>query len=427
MRLLIITHTFPPSRHSNAKRPFYLTKGALAAGWQVEVVTSTIGVMPGCPESLSHEALTVTRVPDLVQSLQRGLAGWPRLSRLVNRLSNGGLWPDYCRWWARRVFGTRKSLAGYDRVLAFVYPPSVLLAGSYPGLVDHRWVFDYQEAVSPQFRLYPRHSPFQRWLTPRLERLERATLHQAGRVVFTAESNRQAYVAAGLVDAGMTAHVPYFYDAEVFRGECPADAGFELRYYGGFDLHGDRNPETFFRALALFLEAHPEARSVTRFVFHGHWLVDHTRFVEELKLADVVNIAPSLSYEDYLAGVRRSPVLLLVVAAAHNLFMPSKIVDYFGARRPILAFVPQTSEMRRVLEAAGMADYSCGERDAAAGAEAIGRLWAIYQAGKLDQIAGHAGNWSSEVQIGRYLEILTAVGPAGSPLAAEPGSLRTPP
>jgi hypothetical protein len=35
MRLLIITHTFPPSEHSNAKRPFYIAKGALEAGWEV--------------------------------------------------------------------------------------------------------------------------------------------------------------------------------------------------------------------------------------------------------------------------------------------------------------------------------------------------------------------------------------------------------
>lgn len=415
MRLLIITHTFPPSRHSNAKRPYYIAKGALEAGWEVDVVTSMIGVDPGQDESISVAGLRVFRCDDPVQRWQRLLRGHPALIKLLAVLSNGGLWPDYCAPWARRAF-RRLPTGGYDRVLAFVYPPSTLLAGNVPGLVDQRWVFDYQESVSPQFKMQPRNSPLQRFLTPRLARLERRTLHQAGRVVFTADSNRRAYVAAGLVEEGLTGHVPYFYDDVVFREAGVVESGFDICYYGGFDLHGDRNPVAFLRSLARFLEVHPEARAETRFVFHGNWLAAHDRYVTELGLGDIVRLKAAVPYEDYLVGVRRSPVLLLVVAAAHNLFMPSKIVDYFGAKRPILAFVPRESEMRRVLEAAGMASCACDERDVAGGAEALGRLWADYRSGRLDVRGDNTSQWSSEVQIHRYLAILEAAGDRQSPM-----------
>jgi hypothetical protein len=231
--------------------------------------------------------------------------------------------------------------------------------------------------------------------------------------VFTAESNRQAYLDGDLVPEGITRHVPYFYDASIFTGDSLQADGFEIRYYGGFDLHGDRNPIAFLKSLAGFLDKHPEARSVTRFDFHGNWLPAHDEHLNRLGLKDVVRIDGPLAYEDYLEGVKRSPVLLLVVAEAHNLFMPSKIVDYFGARRPILAFVPRESEMWRVLEEAGMADFACEERDTDGGTKALERLWAAYCDGNLHAVAGTTGVWSSNVQIPRYLEILEGVSSAG--------------
>ncbi len=410
MRLLIITHTFPPSAHSNAKRPYYIAKGALEAGWQVDVITSVIGLSDGQQETVRHPELKIFRRPDAVLALLQRLANKPRLGGWMTRIFNGFLWPDFCALWAKRIFRDRACFAGYDRVLAFVFPPSVLLAGQRSGLVGPHWIFDLQESVSPQFKLFPRKFLLQRLLTPKLARVERSTLHQAGRVVFTSETNREAYVAAGLVPAAVTEHVPYFFDSSVLGTSRRADPGFEIRYYGGFDLYGDRNPETFLQALVVFLERHPEARSETRFVFYGNWLPNHDIYLAKSGLEGVVQIRASLSYDDYLAGLTRSPVLLLVVAAAHNLFMPSKIVDYFGARRPILAFVPGNSEMRRVLDKAGMADYAADVHDVAGGALAIERLWHRYRANALVMAGQRTEEWSSTVQLARYLEIVATAG-----------------
>lgn len=407
MRLLVITHAFPPSRHSNAKRPWYLAQGFLDAGWEVEVLTSPLGMEFGEGEKLAHRRCRVIRWQDPVHRLQRWVASWPALGKALGLAANGLLWPDFCALWARAVCRECLRRGGeHDRVLAFVFPPSVLLSGSYGGLVGPRWTFDFQESVTPQFRRRGRRSPLQQALLGRLERLERKTLHLAGRVVFTAESNRQAYLAAGLVPAATTAHVPYFYDAAAFRGPGEVTADFEIAYFGNFDLRGDRNPETFLRSLARFLEREPGARAVTRFRFHGNWIPEHDRHLDELDLRDVASIQPMVGYDDYVAGLKRSPVLLLVVAAEHNLFMPSKIVDYFGARRPILAFVPRDSEMRRVLEAAGMAEFASDERDVASGAAAIGRLWRLHREGRLAEVAGETGFWSSEHQVPRYVGML---------------------
>jgi glycosyltransferase involved in cell wall biosynthesis len=275
------------------------------------------------------------------------------------------------------------------------------------GLVDANWTFDYQESVTPQYRRMGRRSPLQKMRQPRLEELERKTLRRAGRVVYTAESNRRAYIEAGLVEESHTAHVPYFYDNATFGTASSAvDPDFEVVYFGSFDWSGARTPETFLRSLARFLEKTPSARPKTRFSFYGNWLSEHDRFVRELGLADRVSIHSSIGYADYLEKLKHCPVLLLVVAPEHDLFMPSKIVDYFGAARPIMAFVPRQSEMRRVLEKAGMAEFASDERDVDGGARALARLWKQHQAGKLTVQSDKTTYWSSETQIPRYVELI---------------------
>jgi glycosyltransferase involved in cell wall biosynthesis len=407
MRLLVISHVFPPSAHSNAKRPFYLVKGFLNAGWQVEVFTSTIGLAPPVCESLRHPALRVVRQADPPERVCRRFARHPVLFRILSLAMSGVCWPDIHLFWSLRALRACRNTAAYDRVLVFIQPASLLLLG-WTRRVRKHWLFDYQEPVTPNWRIHPRRSPLNRLGFPVLAALEKRVLHQAGGVVFTAESNRAAYLREGLVGKTPTAHVPYFYDADAFGGPAePLADRFQIAYLGVFDWRGARNPATFLQALAQFLAATPAARPHTTFLFHGDWLPEHDRWITELRLQDVVALRPAVSYDAYLQIIKRSPVLLLVVAPEHNLFMPSKIADYFGVRRPVLAFVPRASEMRRVLEAAAMTDYVCDESDVAGGAAALGRLWGRYRLGQLESSQGHTGFWSSEVQVPRYVELLT--------------------
>ena len=406
MRLLVLSYAFPPSRHANAKRPHYLVQGFLDAGWEVDLFTLRIGMAPGTEETVRHPGLRILRCEDPIAGAVERAAGRPKLQRLLSLAAAGGLWPDGFVAWSLRAMRASRDKGRYDRVLAFIYPPSLLLCGLAPGLVDSKWIFDYQESVTPQRRLFPKRSLLHRALAPCLARLERRTLHKAGRVVFTANTNREAYVRAGLVPEAGAAHVPYFFDAVAFRSLPDlSGAAFEIAYFGTFDWTGARSPEVFLRALARFLELRPEARPATRFRFYGGWLPEHNRLIEELKLQDRVAIEPPVGYQRYIELVKQSPILLLVVASAHNLFMPSKIVDYFGARRPIMAFVPRGSEMRRVLEQAGMAEFASDELDVEGGVAALERLWQRHLAGSLAAGGAKVDFWSSTVQIPRYLEL----------------------
>lgn len=407
MRLAVITHAFPPSNHANGKRPYYLVNAFLEAGWEVDVYTSALGCEERVTESISHPGVNIHRQADLVVNGFQKLKRFKALHRVVVSLVAAFVWPDFYALWSRRVFKRIVKAEPYDRVLCFVFPPSVYLAANKKGLVDHTWVFDLQESVSPQYALAPRRSPLQKRRQPELRELEKRALGQAGKVVYTAATNRQAYIDQGLVDEQKTEHIPYFYDAKVFdlsKQDIP-DL-FDICYFGTFDWTGSRSPKTFLTSLAGFLENHPDARSHTRFSFYGTWLAEHDGLIKDLGLEDVVNIRSAVPYEKYLELVMNAPVLLLVIAAEHNLFMPSKIVDYFGAARPILAYVPRMSEMRSVLEEAGMAEQAMDENDVAGGVQALETLWTAYSTGTLARADANAGYWSSRVQVPRYIGLL---------------------
>ncbi len=407
MRVAIVTHTFPPSSRANAKRPSYVVNALLAEGHQVEVFTNVLGCDQ--EESLVIEnGLSIHNLSDPITSLAARIDRWPILRRIFFTLLSGLCWPDIWFLWAEKISRILAGRKDFDLVLVFIIPSSLYLCSRFDKLIDKRWCFDLQESVTPQFRRFPKRSILQRKLLPRLEMMERTAMRAAGSVIFTAKSNCDAYLEAGLVDEDKAHHIPYFYDDRVFKDnpEIEVSAGFEIRYFGTFDWSGSRSPNSFLKSLKQFLENKPEARSVTKFSFYGGWLKEHSSLIDELGMEDVVEIREAVGYNEYLNLVRSAPVLLLVVAQEHNLFMPSKIVDYFGAQRPILGFVPEGSEMSQVLAKAGMSSFVCDQNDVAAGAACIENLWAHYQGENGAPFQGDTEYWSSANLIPRYLETL---------------------
>lgn len=405
VRVAVISHAFPPSPHANGKRPYYIAQGFLEAGWEVDVFTSNIACDLDYEETLNHSQCRVIRVSDPVVRWLDRLKPCRFLYRVALSVANACMWPDFYAVWARNVFKRLRKEGDYDRVLAFVFPSSVYLAAK-KDMVDRSWMFDLQEAVTPQYKILPRRSPLQKWRLPQLARLEKKALHAAGQVVYTAATNREAYISAGLVPKKTSAHIPYFFDANVFGSEKNEIVrGFEIRYFGAFDWRGSRSPQVFLKALSGFLDKHPKAREQTKFVFYGMWNAKHDILLKELNLEDVTDIRGSVPYGKYLQEVKRAPVLLLVISSEHNLFMPSKIVDYFGSGRPILAYVPEGSEMRHVLEEANMEEQTVSETDIKGGTRTIETLWTRYSSGTLGEIDANTNFWSSDVQIPRYLNL----------------------
>lgn len=399
MKILILSCFFTPSTSANAKRAFYMARGLLDAGWEVDVIASN-RLMPSVREELLiHPNLNIHRIEDPQYLVSQNAKGW--LAKVAASALRGVLWPDAYLLWVLRI-ARRVNVSRYDRILICVMPISMMVLAIFKK-VSSRWIFDYSESFSPNVPDY-RKSPVVHLLKPFLARLQRRVLSRAGVTLFTSESTRQEYIKHGLVEEGKAKHIPLFYDDFVYKNIPPPKDLFVIGYAGTFGVsREDRSPEVFFEALSLFLKRVPQARKTTRFIFYGRWRDIHTPLIRQSKLEDVITINSAIPYERYVTFLSEAVVLLLVASRAKNLFIPSKMLDYFGAKRPVLAFVPSDSETRAILREARMDDYGSEEDDVEGGAQCLERLWSAWASGQRICEDARVEHWSYSFQMPRIL------------------------
>jgi glycosyltransferase involved in cell wall biosynthesis len=185
--------------------------------------------------------------------------------------------------------------------------------------------------------------PYDR-LTRRLNRaLEGRVLREADRLVFTSEETIELVAAKQgrwlLEKARVLEHAfePELFDAPIAR----EGSDIVIRYLG--DFYGGRTPAPLFEALRRLLAAEPAALAGVRFELvgsNGEWRL------EEAGLAalpeGLVVPRPPVKYLESLQLMRESDGLLVIDAPAElSVFLPSKLIDYVGAARPVFGITPQ--------------------------------------------------------------------------------------
>ncbi len=368
------------------------------------MVSSNDLVPPESSEFIQHPNLAIRRLPDPLSSIRDKLSR-NRLGRIVFALLHGFLWPDRTVLWALRT-ARAIDVSKYDRILVSILPTSMMIL-AWINRVDSRWVFDFQETASPS-RLGNRRSPVYRRLIPLYTGLQRAVLKKTDHVIFASESYIEDYVTHDLVEKEKVVHVPFFYDNLSIRRARAAADKFVISYFGGFSKRdGGRSPEVFLRALGRFLERNPSARKLTEFRFYGSWIKEHSKHVSQVGVQDVMSINSAVPFDRYVELLSDSVVLLLVTCKTDNLFVPSKMLDYFGAQRPILGFVPSDSETYRILEKAKMEQYVSAEPDVEGGARSLEKLWHLWGEGRSACSFKHVEQWSASVQVPRVVQLLS--------------------
>jgi hypothetical protein len=113
-----------------------------------------------------------------------------------------------------------------------------------------------------------------------------------------------------------------------------------IRYVGV--LYGRRNPEASFEALGKLFSRRPALKGRIAFDFVGIVPAEMLRTTAALDLpAGTVTTSGMVSFIESLESMYDADILVLIEAQVkQNLFLPSKISDYFGANTPIVGLVP---------------------------------------------------------------------------------------
>ncbi len=176
--------------------------------------------------------------------------------------------------------------------------------------------------------------------------LEAKVFHNADLLIFTSEETR-AHIADNYphhIRSKMRV-LPHAFDPNMREGGGRAerthiDENMErivVRHIGA--LYGKRSPIAFFEAIASLLQEMPELINEISFEFIGPIDAEFRIALEKLGLSSrVIALFPPVSYLASLKLMQSADALLVIDAPSNeNIFLPSKLIDYIGIGKPILA------------------------------------------------------------------------------------------
>jgi glycosyltransferase involved in cell wall biosynthesis len=242
--------------------------------------------------------------------------------------------PDIYRSWVPRAAAKAISVCSTERdvLVTFASPMSSHLVGlevrrRLPGIP---WAAYFGDPWT--------NNPMIRRIHPAAalnRRLERKVVETADLLVFPCEEMRDLTLAA--TDPAATARsriAAHGFESPLYPGTAPRGEGpFVIRHLGS--LYGSRTPSDLVAALELLLRERPAVLERMRFEFYGTF----PRGVEGSNLpGGLLTFHPPVPYIESLGLMSSADALMVITPseALSGVFLPSKLIDYMGAGRPII-------------------------------------------------------------------------------------------
>lgn len=421
-RVLVIAYYFPPMGLSGVQRVAKFVKYLPHYGWQPTVLTVWPGKYFAYDEALLHEVETagVEIVRTFSLDPLRLLARRPTrlempsevLRRYWMRLSGWLFVPDNKIGWllpALRAGEKLLRMRPFNAIFASSPPPTALLIGARLQQKSHLpLVVDYRD----DWLGNPRQFFPTGWHRRLHAKLERYVLHRASCVI-TINATLAQQLGARLPRGKRTPIViPHGFDPEDFENHpAPSSNSKErlrLLYAGVF--YDAQQPDDFLRGLAQWLHHQPEARRHVEAIFVGLFPPHVPQCIAQLGLGDVVRVEGYRSHPETIEALKTADVLWMTVGEQPGAasISTSKLFEYIGTRKPILALVPE-GEVRTVLEAYDAA-YLTSPHDVSAIAQALARIYADWKTQRLPQgKAEVVRRYDRRLLAGQLAEVLTMV------------------
>jgi glycosyltransferase involved in cell wall biosynthesis len=386
MKLLLVTLYFPPAGGGGVQRPLKFASHLPALGIETHVLAPDDpkwmhedADLPLPTQAWIHRARYVGPRARRIADEQHGRSGMDLALMRASTLGRRLLVPDENVTWNATAIPKAIALArseGIDVVLTTSPPGSVHLIGAaVQKATGAKWVADLRDSVA----MHAHRST--EGIGARAKQKARAGVallvaRQADAIVCAAESI--AVETRGLKPRGRVVTITNGCDFDDFAGlEYTRGDRFRLTHAGSF--FGKRDPKPFLRALA---ESGLEDVTVR---FLGDFRPGDREFMENLGLADRVELLPHVPRRESLRLQRESDVLLLLIPDAGGRgrgVLSGKVFEYLAAERPVLAVVPEDGAAAELIRDTG-AGIVAGPEDVGAIRDALVSMHARWRAGEL--------------------------------------------
>lgn len=355
LRVLAITYCFTPIQLPATMRLLKWFKGLDELGCEV----TALAIEPDSFNGPKDEKLN-----DLVPGNVKALRVWsPENSLLYRALGRQrGIFyklfePRKMEWYRPALKALKRiDPGGFDVIFSCSQPHSSHLLGRWlKKKTGKRWVAYFSDPWTDNpYAEYSSKKIFEYNL-----KLEESVIREADFLFFTSEETVELvmgkYPAALKAKCGVLPHcfIPEWYAMR--QGETRERDG-KISFLQTGNFYGPRNPMPLINSLSRVKR---EADISKRFdiVSYGHVDPKYREIIQKHGLENVISLKATIPYIDSLSAMTAADYLLLIDAPLRNvkesIFLPSKLIDYIGSRKPIIGITPGKGASARVLRETG--------------------------------------------------------------------------
>ncbi|MDW3194036.1 MAG: hypothetical protein R8G66_16805 [Cytophagales bacterium] len=342
MKVLFVSVAFPPKRDpeclQTARYVKYLNQFEDVS---IEVITSAMPTL-----YMPYDAGLDQYRKGLYQVYEVKLQEYKLLNSIIHRVKPGLLFPDSKRSFIKQALAVNTDRP--DIIYSRSFPISSTLA-AYRLSLNHQvpWVMH----MSDPWSAYPLHD-FSPAIHRKHKAMEEMCLDRATAITFTSKKTIELYKSLYPQHVDKFHYQPNVYDDEDVQ-DLPLDFNRTIKvvYTGG--MIGSRNPSYFFEA---FKQLSAEDQEKFEIQFVGQADRSSEAMINDFseKVAAKVTYLGPKPYSEAIKFQNEAHLLLLVdnplKPGEEAIFFPSKILDYFIAKRKIIAITPQNSTTSEVLK-----------------------------------------------------------------------------
>lgn len=352
-KVLVIAYYFPPMGLSGVQRTLKFAKYMSNYNWEPTVLTC------GNTGYFAHDNSLTREVKDAGIEVIRTDASDPNsllakygtinipsesIRKAFSKMSKAVFIPDNKVFWAKKAYKKASEILKerqFDMLFVTIPPFSAFTtavklkkAFYLPLFVDYRDLW-----IRNQFAYYPTY-----YHKYKHKQLENASLKSADRVIVTNRIIKERI----LNDYPFLNHdeviiIPHGYDKSDFEGLTPIKyekPKMRLLYSGIF--YENITPYYFLHAFKEITKERPDVAENIELQFAGFLRSENRELIRKLKLESYVKDFGYLDHTDALRKMISSNVLWMTIGKVPNAdtIPTGKLFEYFGTRKPVMAFVP---------------------------------------------------------------------------------------
>jgi glycosyltransferase involved in cell wall biosynthesis len=363
-KVLVVAYYFPPLGLSGVQRTLKFVKYLKNYNWEPTVITTGDVAYFAHDNSLSRELnnlnvniirVSGSREPNSILS-KFGTIKLPSefLRKFLDKLSQTFFIPDNKKSWSKlaankvdeilltekfdAIFVTCPPFSAFDEIAKIKKKHDVPLFADYRDL----WYKSY-------FSFYP--TPFHKLLH---KNKEYNALKTADRIIVTNRKIKEkllhTYPFLTFEDVVIVSHGYDHEDFEKIPAQPKPQNKMVLMYSGIFMVYN--TPMYFLKAFKQLTIERPDIASNIELHFVGFLRKENHKLIRKLKIQSFIKDHGYVNHDESIAKLKSADVLWFMVGRRRNIdaILPGKVYEYIGARKPVLACVPDGAAKMAVEE-----------------------------------------------------------------------------